>query len=72
MPSTVSPIPLPEHVTAAELAHSACITVDTVRNWVRRGILPPPVKIGHKRLWRRADVEALLQGQRQPLEAVSA
>ncbi|WP_416761920.1 helix-turn-helix transcriptional regulator [Roseateles sp. So40a] len=44
-----------------ELASILKVTVRTITNYVRRGALPAPVKVGRKALWRRATIERLLE-----------
>jgi hypothetical protein len=48
---------LPRYLTARQLAEALQCCPQTVRNWCKRGLLPPPLLMGRrKRLW---DVEAV-------------
>jgi predicted DNA-binding transcriptional regulator AlpA len=48
---------LPRYLTARQLAETLQCCPQTVRNWYKRGLLPPPLLMGRrKRLW---DVEAV-------------
>ncbi len=49
--------PLPRYLTVRQLAEALQCCAQTVRNWCRRGLLPPPLRMGRrKRLW---DAEAV-------------
>ncbi len=56
---------LPELVTTAEVCAAFGVTQVTVRQWVRDGLLPKPVRLpgGHFR-HRGADVEAIMRGEK--------
>jgi hypothetical protein len=45
------------------LAEHLCVCESTVENWVRMGLLPPPAKVGGKRLWKWKQVEQHLADQ---------
>lgn len=55
----------PPYQDAATLAGNLCVTPDTIDNWVRDGILPPPKvnRSGKKRLWKWCEVERWLDGE---------
>lgn len=44
----------------AEMAHS---TPATVRYWVHTGYAPPSAKIGRRRVWKKAEVEAWIEAR---------
>ena len=47
--------------TARTLADRLTTTTRTIRAWTRAGLIPPPIKIGPRRLvWRAADIEKFL------------
>ncbi len=61
----MSPLPLsvvlPRYVTAAEIAQALQCSPQTVRNWWRRGLLPPPLILSRrKQLWEAEAVHAAL------------
>jgi predicted DNA-binding transcriptional regulator AlpA len=45
-------------IDAAGIAEYAGRSIDTVRYWERLSKLPPSAKIGRRRVWKRADIEA--------------
>ncbi len=46
---------------ADEVATKLKVTTRTLRSWVRAGLIPPPIKIGPRRLvWRATDIEKFL------------
>jgi predicted DNA-binding transcriptional regulator AlpA len=51
----------PAFVDKAELSRQTCRSETTIDDWVRRGILPQPIRPGGGApLWRWADVDAAL------------
>jgi hypothetical protein len=57
MSKLVARPPLPRYLTTRQLAKVLQCCPQTVRNWCKRGLLPPPLWVGRrKRLW---DVEAV-------------
>jgi hypothetical protein len=50
----------PPYQDIATLALHLSICESTVENWVRFGYLPPPRKIGGKRLWQWQEVQKSL------------
>jgi hypothetical protein len=59
-PDVVS-APLPEYLTTKQIARFLRCTPQTVRNWCKRGLLPPPLALGRrKRLWDAAAVRTAL------------
>ena len=50
------------YVSAALLADLLDVSETTIWEWVRKGHLPRPVKIGGATRWRWSDVEIRLQG----------
>ena len=47
--------------TARETADQLTTTTRTLRAWTRAGLIPPPIKIGPRRLvWRASDIEEFL------------
>ncbi len=60
-PDVVS-APFPEYLTAQQIAGFLRCTPQTVRNWCKRGLLPPPLALGRrKRLWDAAAVRSALE-----------
>ena len=55
------PIFPPDLCSAETLAHRLDCSVSTVHNYVRRGLLPKPVKIGELVRWPWATVELHLE-----------
>lgn len=56
-PTDTLPVP---GLLAGELAAALRTTPRTLAVWEREGKLPPSVRLGRKRVWRRADVAHLL------------
>ncbi|WP_157521864.1 AlpA family transcriptional regulator [Mitsuaria sp. 7] len=50
-----------EFVTKNELASMLKVTARTVSNYVRKGAIPPPVKVGRRALWRRVTVAQMFE-----------
>ena len=50
----------PPYQDIATLAAHLCVCESTIENWVKLGHLPPPRKIGGKRLWQWKEVEKYL------------
>ncbi len=53
----------PEYLTTQEVAELVRAPAETVRYWSHAGRGPRSVKIGRRRLYRRADVQAWLDEQ---------
>jgi hypothetical protein len=67
IPYMIASVPAPEHdssnldhIPAAKLADELGIALRTLDNWVRAGLLPPPVKIRNRRYFKRSEVQTLL------------
>ncbi len=54
---------IPPYMDLRTLAEHICVGESTIENWVKMGMFPPARRIGGKRLWRWADVEAHLAGE---------
>lgn len=54
-----------EYLTEAEVAELLKVSVGTVRRWRREGIGPPVLWAGGRPRYRRADVDAWLQRERE-------
>jgi excisionase family DNA binding protein len=52
-----------EFLTAADVARRLNTSIHTVRYWNASGTGPPSAKIGRRRLYRAADVEAWINAQ---------
>ena len=50
----------PDFVSAETLAHKLDCSESTVHDYVRRGLLPKPIKIGQLVRWRWVDVEQFI------------
>jgi excisionase family DNA binding protein len=50
-----------EYMTTAEVAELVHAPVETVRYWVYVGRAPKSIKLGRRRLFRRADVLAWIE-----------
>lgn len=50
----------PSYVSKATLAAELDVSESTVDNWVQRGVLPKPVKIGGSVRWSWSQVDAAL------------
>ncbi len=55
---------LPKMVTADDVAECLCTTRKAVYNMAARGQLPPPVRIGRRMLFDRADLLRWLEEKR--------
>lgn len=61
--------PLPQYLTARQIAVQLKCCPQTVRNWSKRGFLPPPVVLGpRRRLWNLEAVRAALERLQAPGE----
>lgn len=54
-----------KYLTARELAQALGVSRVTVFSFVRRGILPRGVKLGHCRRWSLSDVQTALQAMKE-------
>jgi predicted DNA-binding transcriptional regulator AlpA len=59
----------PDYVSAQTLAHRLDCSTTTVREYVRRGLLPRPVNLGDLVRWRWADVESFIRSLEAGAEA---
>lgn len=52
---------LPRYLTVRQIAEMLRCCPQTVRNWVKRDLLPPPLALGkRKRLWEAEAIECRL------------
>ena len=66
LPETV-PVALPQYLTVHQLAEALRCCPQTVRNWCKRGLLPPPLVLGRrKRLWDAESVRTALARLQAP------
>ena len=56
---------------APTLCANICIGPRTLDTWVAQGLLPPPRRIGGKRLWKWQDVERYLESDAAAPDAVA-
>jgi len=47
-----------------EVAHLLCISRRSVWNHRRTGILPQPIRVGRRTLWRAAEIERWVEKQK--------
>ena len=52
----------PDYCDKDGLAHRLSMKVGLIDQLLRRGILPPPIKIGEALRWRWADVDRIIRG----------
>jgi predicted DNA-binding transcriptional regulator AlpA len=58
---------MPRYLTVRQVAGMLQCCPQTVRNWCRRGLFPPPLVIGRrKRLWNAEAVRAALERLEAP------
>lgn len=61
---------LPCYLTVRQIAEALQCCPQTVRNWCKRGLLPPPLVMGRrKRLWEVATVRQALARLQAPRES---
>jgi DNA-binding transcriptional MerR regulator len=61
------PALLPHFLTIRQLAKALHCCPQTVRNWCKRGLLPPPLRTGgRKRLWNAEEVRNALARLQEP------
>jgi hypothetical protein len=63
MAKVLDPLPpgLPARIRASVIARALNVTTQTVKNWARRGWLPPPLKVNSRlSLWETAAVRKAL------------
>lgn len=53
--------PLPDFCSAETLAHRLDCSKTTIHGYVRRGLLPKPIRIGELVRWRWTDVETFIE-----------
>ncbi len=53
----------PDWIWLREVARRIGVSIETARRWAREGRLPAPVPLGRDMRWRRAVIEAWLEGQ---------
>lgn len=52
-----------EWMTKAEVAEMLRVTPRTIENYVKRGDLQAPARVGGRVLWQRATIQACLGGE---------
>ncbi len=61
--------PLPRFLTIRQLAEALQCCPQTIRNWCKCGLLPPPLRVGRrKRLWSLEAVRTALARLQEPAE----
>ncbi len=50
-----------EVLAADDVARLFRVSTQTVDNWIKNRKLPPPIRQGHRRLWRSEDIAAHLE-----------
>jgi predicted DNA-binding transcriptional regulator AlpA len=64
---------LPAFVRRRQLADALGISIHTVSEWVRQGVLPPPLTPSKRtHLWDREQVRTALARRQQPQDAEGA
>jgi predicted DNA-binding transcriptional regulator AlpA len=58
-------------LNAAAFAAALGISESALHKRRRRGLIPPPIRFGIRRLWLRPDVEHLFVAQKEPSDLVS-
>lgn len=69
MKAKTNPDHIPPWQDMATLCGNICAGATTVDEWVAKGILPPPRKIGGKLMWKWAEVDEMLTAGGQSLDA---
>jgi hypothetical protein len=65
----VSRTALPCYLTVRQIAEALQCCPQTVRNWCKRGLLPPPLVMGQrKRLWEATALQQALARLQAPRE----
>ena len=54
-----------EYLSPIALAGLLDVPVDTIRGWRKRGILPPPIKLGKLIRWPRKGIDEWLKGRQE-------
>lgn len=68
MPRAPALSQIPAYVDRKTAMHHTCLAESTFNALMARGDLPQPVKkCGKKWLWRWADIEAALSGEKEPV-----
>jgi predicted DNA-binding transcriptional regulator AlpA len=63
MSDTTTPLPQAEYLSVKDICRIYGVCDRTVWDWMRKGHLPKPTRIGPRLLrWKRADIERHLQG----------
>jgi predicted DNA-binding transcriptional regulator AlpA len=69
-PSTQTTQEIPTYLTAVEVEQLLRASRASIFTWVREGRIPPPLRIGRKRLWDRQELVAHIAAQHK--EAIHA
>lgn len=59
--------PVLQLMTMAEVAEYLRVTDRTVRTYVANKTLPAPSRLGRRLLWKRADIDQVLELSRRPV-----
>ena len=62
---------LPPWMDTDTLAWALCTCPTSIENYVAQGKLPPPRKLGGKRLWRWKEVEEYLLSQKSRITSIA-
>lgn len=54
-----------QNITVEELAEECRTSVETVHYWLKQGRAPKSFKVGRRRLFARADVDAWIEAAKQ-------
>ncbi|MEP4889305.1 MAG: helix-turn-helix domain-containing protein [Aliiglaciecola sp.] len=54
-------------VSANELIKTLGVTDGTIRRYVEKGALPPPIRVGVKRYWTKSDLTEFFESRREKL-----
>lgn len=64
-----SPATMPKYVDKARLCHELTISDATADEWVKKEIIPAPIKRGGKLMWKWETVEARIDDPGEPVAA---
>ena len=67
-PSVTTPtVPLPARLLERDdLCAIFGVTYQTLKRWVREGVIPPPLGVGRRAKWHPSTIDAFLKSGKQP------
>jgi predicted DNA-binding transcriptional regulator AlpA len=61
-----------EYLTRSDLAAMFHVGERTIHNYMKKGVLPAPMQLGRKLLWKKSDIERRMVGYQSELVEMDA